>query len=246
MFSSTHTPRFTGERAEVLRPRHRRGSCPCRAGRGGSRASGRQRHAPEVRAVDVRDAVVPRQPLVDERVVGGQQIDDVAVLADDALEEQLRLALERSGAARRPSPDRRRRRARSPAGCADTAAAAPKLVTSAADARIAPASGAPAAPARAAGSGGPASATRDQLVVRDAAPQEERQPRGQLEIGDAIGLARRAPSAGSRSARTRNCGLASSRRSASSMPSSKVAVLAPLLVERHQRRRRPAPSAGRR
>ena len=32
------------------------------------------------------------QPLVDERVVRGQQIDDAAVLADDAVEEQLDFA----------------------------------------------------------------------------------------------------------------------------------------------------------
>ena len=35
-----------------------------------------------------------RQPLVDERVVGGQQVEDVAVLPNDALEEQLGLALQ--------------------------------------------------------------------------------------------------------------------------------------------------------
>ena len=33
-----------------------------------------KRHAPEVAAVDVRDPVVARQPLVHERVVGGQQL----------------------------------------------------------------------------------------------------------------------------------------------------------------------------
>ena len=50
-----------------------------------------ERHAAELAAVDVRDAVVARQPLVDERVVGRQQVEDVAVLAHDALEEQLGL-----------------------------------------------------------------------------------------------------------------------------------------------------------
>src|SRR5262249_52342492 len=54
-----------------------------------------QRHAPEVTAEDVRDAIVLRKPLVHERVVGGQQIDDVSVLADDAPKEQLGLASER-------------------------------------------------------------------------------------------------------------------------------------------------------
>ena len=51
-------------------------------------------HAPEVAAVHVRDAVVPREPLVDERVVGVHQVEHAAVLAHDAAEEQLGLALE--------------------------------------------------------------------------------------------------------------------------------------------------------
>ena len=36
-----------------------------------------------------------RQPLVDERVVGRQQIEDTAILTKDAVEEQLGLSLER-------------------------------------------------------------------------------------------------------------------------------------------------------
>ena len=50
------------------------------------------RHAPEVAAVDAGHAVVTRQPLVDEGVVGGQQVEHVAVCAEDALDEQLGLA----------------------------------------------------------------------------------------------------------------------------------------------------------
>ncbi len=38
----------------------------------------------------VRDPVVAREPLVDERVVGRQQIEDVSILADDAVEEAAR------------------------------------------------------------------------------------------------------------------------------------------------------------
>ena len=34
-----------------------------------------ERHAPEVAAVDVRDAVVPREPFVDVCVVGVEQVD---------------------------------------------------------------------------------------------------------------------------------------------------------------------------
>ena len=63
------------------------------------RASSVERHAAELAAVDVRHAVVLRQPLVDERVVGGQQVEHVAVLAHDAGEEELGLA--RGSASRR-------------------------------------------------------------------------------------------------------------------------------------------------
>ena len=51
--------------------------------------------AAEAAAVDVRDAVVLREPLVEERVVRLQQVEHAAVLAQDALEEQLRLLAER-------------------------------------------------------------------------------------------------------------------------------------------------------
>ncbi len=58
--------------------------------------SGRQRHAAELRAVDVRNAVVLGQPLVDECVVRRQQIEDAAIFVHDAAEEQFDLALERA------------------------------------------------------------------------------------------------------------------------------------------------------
>ena len=50
-----------------------------------------QRHAPEAAAIDVRDAVMLRQPFVDERVVRAQQVEHAAILAQDALEKQLGL-----------------------------------------------------------------------------------------------------------------------------------------------------------
>ena len=53
----------------------------------------RQRHAAELRSIDVRDSVLLRQPLVDERVIRGQQIEDAAILMGDAAEEQFDLAL---------------------------------------------------------------------------------------------------------------------------------------------------------
>ena len=77
----------------------------------------------------------------------------------------------------------------------------------------------------------------DQLVVRNAAPQEERQPRRELEIGDAVRPARRERSP-ARARRAR--GTAGSRAGGaapSSIPSSKVAALAAFVVEGHQRRR---------
>ena len=46
----------------------------------------------------------------------------------------------------------------------------------------------------------------EQLIVGNAAPQEERQPRGQLEIADRVGLARRRARAGSCSTRNRKSG----------------------------------------
>ena len=54
-----------------------------------------ERDAAEVAAVNIRDAVVARQPFVHERVVGVDQIDDASVFADDALEEHLGFAAKR-------------------------------------------------------------------------------------------------------------------------------------------------------
>jgi hypothetical protein len=51
--------------------------------------------APEVAAFDAGNAVVPRQPLVDERVIGVQKVEHGAVFADDAVDEQLGFAPER-------------------------------------------------------------------------------------------------------------------------------------------------------
>ena len=57
--------------------------------------SARKRDAPEVLALDVGNAVVRGQTFVDERVVGTQQIERAAILAHDALEEELGLTTER-------------------------------------------------------------------------------------------------------------------------------------------------------
>ena len=169
--------------------------------------------AAEVAAAHVRDAVVLRQPLVEERVVRRQQVEHAAVLAEDAVDEELGLALPSPRAASRRNPGTAPRRAASPRCRADTATA--------------PRSSSPATRDR-----GSASMRRtccssdcrilqpardrrvEQLVVRDAAPQEERQPRRELEIADAVGDAGRQRSPGRRSMRNRNCELTSSRSSA--------------------------------
>ena len=51
--------------------------------------------AAELAPVDSGDSVVPGQPFVEERIVGRQKIEHGAVFVEDALEEQLGLALER-------------------------------------------------------------------------------------------------------------------------------------------------------
>ena len=57
-----------------------------------ARAAGRQRHPAEMAPLHVRDAVVRRHPLVQERVVRRQQIQRRPVLPHDAVEEALGLA----------------------------------------------------------------------------------------------------------------------------------------------------------
>src|SRR5207249_1784725 len=52
-------------------------------------------NAPEVAAVDIRNAVVTRQPFVDERVVGGEQLENVVVLPHLTVEEQFGFPPER-------------------------------------------------------------------------------------------------------------------------------------------------------
>ena len=142
-----------------------------------------------MRAVDVRDTVEAGQPLVQERVVRRQQLLDRPVLAHLALEEQLGLALEepaqvvvefgkraRVGVHGPQVPHeqplaaeilRQRRRTR-------VAQHPPDLPLQ--DARV---------PERA--------ARRDieQFIVRDAAPQEERQAGRQLQVADRIHAMRR-------------------------------------------------------
>ena len=79
--SSTHLPRSTGEVRSATDVIVRMLPWPNRPRRFGSASATRAKRG----SGDVRDAVVAREPLVHERVVGRQQVEHVAVLADDAV-----------------------------------------------------------------------------------------------------------------------------------------------------------------
>ena len=146
-----------------------------------------QRHAAEVAAVDVVDAVVPRQLLVEERVVGAQQLVNRPILADLALEEQLRLRRHRlaqrvvevgehrwSGVdawmlrtwSHCPTKSFMNRVARRSASMRFTCCVEHRRILQLALRREV-----------------------EQLVVGNAPPQEERQPRRQLEIAQPVDVA---------------------------------------------------------
>ena len=140
--------------------------------------------AAEVTAVDVRNAVVLRQPFVDERVVGAQQIQHAAILAEDAVEEQLGFLPERLTEivveVRKQSHVRRDRR--------EVAQVQP-LRGEVVHERARPRVGEhpprlPLEHGRLVEFAGNRHA--QQLIVRNAAPEKERQPRRQLEIAHAI------------------------------------------------------------
>src|SRR5438094_578652 len=146
------------------------------------------RHAAELAADDVRDPVDLGDAFVDERVVRRQQVEHVPIFADDAVEEQLRLALvgfgelvveprkqQRVGVqfldVLQPEPLRREaRRQRVGFRIAEHATHLllqhGRLVQRAAVGDF------------------------DELSVRHRVPQEERQPRREIEIAQPIGLPR--------------------------------------------------------
>src|SRR5690606_31784330 len=147
-----------------------------------------ERHAPELRAVDVGDSVMSRKPLIDERVIGRQQLENAAVLANDAAEEELDLAPEglaqRAVEVREQLDDGLARRdaahveplpgevlnERLRAGIRDH-----PLHLLLEHGRIAEAA---------------FGRHRDQLLIRNAAPEKEGETRRQLEVADAIRRAR--------------------------------------------------------
>ena len=176
---------------EVLAADHRRG--PGRVRRDRQHAPVAQQscppgttqpYAPEMRPIHVPDPIEARQPFVRERVVRRQQLLERAILTQLALEEQLGLAQEgvtevvvefgkrpRVGIHRLQVPDveplaaeicHKRRRStigKHPPNLRVQDAWSPEC---------------------------PARRHIEQLIIRDAAPQKERQSGGQLEIADLI------------------------------------------------------------
>ena len=86
--SITHLPRSTGEVRSAIEVSSSTLPCPSTP----RRFDVGDRDAAELVAEDVRDAVVLGEPLVDERVIGGQQIRDRPILANQAVDEELGLA----------------------------------------------------------------------------------------------------------------------------------------------------------
>ena len=89
-FSRIHLPRSTGEVRVAYEDTVSTLACvrtPPRAGR--------HVNSLEVGSADAVYAVMPRQALVQERVRRAEEVEDAAVLADDALEEQLGLPTHR-------------------------------------------------------------------------------------------------------------------------------------------------------
>ncbi len=148
-----------------------------------------ERDPPEMVAVDIAKAVMCRQPLVEKRIVGGQQLHHAAVVVELAADEQLRLLLPSRRAGSRRIPDRARCRERRRRSCSSSSQRLAKWSTSAFERG----SRSMRCTCRSSATGSfsvPANRRRSQLVVWNAAPEKERQPRGQVEIADAIGRTR--------------------------------------------------------
>ena len=182
-----------------------------------------ERHTAEETAFDVGNPVMPREPLVHECVIRIEQIDDAAVLAQDALEEQLHLALEAmpeiaveigdgSGSALSSSRRRIHCEAKLSMSDFDFGSASIRRVCCSSTAGLESSSG---------------NGEVEQRVVGNAAPQEEGQARRKFQVGQAD---RRRPGgrfAGTCSMRKMNCGSTSTRASARWIPISKPPSLRP-------------------
>ena len=147
-----------------------------------------QRHPPVAAPTHVRDAVVSREPFVEKRVVRAQQVDDAPVLPQLAFHEQLGLTLK--GLAEVLVEPGKQIRIRCDA--ADAAQHQP-LASEIVDQRRRP--GISQHPVHLLVERGrvaqlASSREIEELVVGNAAPHEERQPRRQLEIAQTIDGAR--------------------------------------------------------
>ena len=144
-----------------------------------------QSDAAELASVNPGDSVMPRQPFVEERIVRRQKIQHAAILVEDALEEQLGLALE--CLAEVVVEIREIVRVGQDVAHIPQAAATGRRNWSPARATSGRATCAAACCRSTAGSCSlPALASAEQLVVRNAAPQKEGQTRSQIQIVDSI------------------------------------------------------------
>ena len=145
--------------------------------------------ATELAAVDVRDAVVLGQALVQERVVRLQQVEHAAILAQDVLEQEFRLLAEglpqvvvEVGEQAQVRGDRLQ--------VAQVQPLAREVGHQAPRARVG--QHAEGLSFEHLGFAQLAALRQvEELVVRDAAPEEERQAGRELDVGDAVGRARR-------------------------------------------------------
>ena len=178
MLSRIHLPRTTGEVRSACDVTARMLPWPSSP----RRATSVDRDAAEPAAVDVRNPVVPGQPLVDERVVGGHQLHDRAVFPHDALEEHLGFAPERLAEV----VVEIREQVRVGLHVAHVAQLQP-LAGEVVDERPRARVGQHAATCCLEHGGVlqlPCFRHAQQFIVWNAAPQEERQPRRQLDIAD--------------------------------------------------------------
>ena len=143
----------------------------------------RQRDAAHVAAVDTRNAVVPREPLVhdtcssnraDRRRCGPRARHCRTASAFPARGPSRRLSSNSGSAGCEPCSSRRRSHCPAKFVHQLHSSAGPRACA------------VPAARGPWAGSTVPLAARSQQCVVRDAAPEEERQTRGQLDVADAI------------------------------------------------------------
>ena len=141
----------------------------------------RQRDSPEAAAVNSRNAVVPRQPFVDERVVRVQQIDDAAILANACCRRTAPFPAGMPAADSGRSWDTRSGSTTTSSTRRRFSHCAAKSSTSASVAR----GSASIRRTSFSSVGGfvscPRSASVEQALVGDAAPQEERQARGHFD-----------------------------------------------------------------